>query len=81
VVRTPNLDALAREGVLFENHYAQATPCSPSRTSLHTGLYLHNHRVCQNGTPYDDRALTETCLSRKGPVTRYSPTRHIQESK
>ena len=55
VVRTPNIDALAEQGVLFENHYAQATPCSPSRTSLHTGLYLHNHRVCQNGTPLDDR--------------------------
>ena len=52
VVDTPNIDALAREGTLFRNHFAQATPCSPSRTSLHTGLYLHNPRVCRNGTPY-----------------------------
>lgn len=39
-VRTPNLDALAHEGVLFRNHFAQATPCAPSRSSLHTGMYL-----------------------------------------
>ena len=55
VVETPNLDKLASEGVLFKKHYAQATPCSPSRTSLHTGMYLHNHRVCLNGTPFDAR--------------------------
>ena len=54
-VRTPNLDALARDGVLFENHYAQATPCAPSRSSLHTGLYLQNHRCVVNGAPLDDR--------------------------
>jgi len=51
VVKTPNLDALAAEGLLFKRHYAQATPCSPSRTSLHTGMYLQNHRCVINGTP------------------------------
>ena len=55
VIETPNLDMLASEGVLFKKHYAQATPCSPSRTSLHTGMYLHNHRVCLNGTPFDEK--------------------------
>ncbi|WP_424945920.1 alkaline phosphatase family protein [Candidatus Spongiihabitans sp.] len=54
-VKTPNLDALASDGVLFKRHYAQAAPCSPSRTSLHSGMYLHNHRVCTNGTPFDAR--------------------------
>ena len=54
-VRTPNLDALAKEGVLFKNHFAQATPCSPSRTSMHTGMYLQNHRCVSNGSPVDNR--------------------------
>ncbi len=40
-LKTPNLDRLAREGVLFRRHYAQATPCGPGRASLYTGLYLH----------------------------------------
>jgi arylsulfatase A-like enzyme len=54
-VRTPNLDALAADGVLFENHFGQCTPCGPSRTSLLTGLYLMNHRSGRNGTPLDQR--------------------------
>ncbi len=53
VIKTPNLDALAKQSVLFKQHYVQATPCSPSRTSLHTGMYLHNHRCVSNGTPVD----------------------------
>ncbi|MBV9542609.1 MAG: sulfatase-like hydrolase/transferase, partial [Alphaproteobacteria bacterium] len=55
LVKTPNLDALAREGVLFANHFANAVPCGPSRTSLHTGMYLQNHRSGTNGTPLDAR--------------------------
>ena len=42
-VTTPNLDALAGQGVIFENHFAAATICSPSRGSLMTGCYPHTH--------------------------------------
>ncbi|MFP6836956.1 MAG: alkaline phosphatase family protein [Pseudomonadales bacterium] len=55
VIETPQLDALARRGVLFSQHFANAVPCGPSRASLHTGLYLHNHRSGTNGTPLDRR--------------------------
>lgn len=55
VVRTPNLDELARNGVRLANHYSQAAPCSPGRASLYTGQYQMNHRVVANGTPLDDR--------------------------
>jgi arylsulfatase A-like enzyme len=55
VVKTPHLDSLAREGALFRQHYAQATPCAPSRTSMHTGMYMSNHRCVNNGTPVDSR--------------------------
>ena len=55
VVRTPNLDRLAAEGVLFRRHFAQAAPCGPSRASLHTGTYMMNHRSVLNGTPLDAR--------------------------
>jgi len=55
VVKTPHLDALAAEGVLFARHFANTAPCGPSRTTLHTGLYLQNHRSGTNGTPLDAR--------------------------
>ncbi|MBW2280510.1 MAG: alkaline phosphatase family protein [Deltaproteobacteria bacterium] len=55
LVRTPHLDALAGDGVRFARHYAQAAPCGPSRASLHTGMYLQNHRSGTNGTPLDAR--------------------------
>lgn len=55
VVETPQLDALAQSGVLFSKHFANAVPCGPSRASLHTGLYLHNHCSGTNGTPLDRR--------------------------
>jgi len=55
IVKTPNLDAIASEGVMFSQHYANAVPCGPSRACLHTGMYLHNHRSGTNGTPLDKR--------------------------
>ncbi len=37
-IHSPNIDRLAREGLLFERAYCQQAVCSPSRTSLLTGL-------------------------------------------
>ncbi len=38
---TPRLDALAKQGVVFENVHCTQPTCSPSRSSLFTGLYPH----------------------------------------
>ena len=35
---TPNIDKLAKEGMLFTQHYSGSSVCAPSRTSLMTGL-------------------------------------------
>ncbi|HET8737885.1 MAG TPA: sulfatase-like hydrolase/transferase, partial [Pricia sp.] len=42
-VRTPNLDKLAQEGILFENAYVPQAGCSPSRAAFLTGLYPHQN--------------------------------------
>ncbi|HEX2527081.1 MAG TPA: alkaline phosphatase family protein [Geminicoccus sp.] len=57
-VKTPSLDRLADDGVLFARHFSNMTPCGPSRASLHTGMYGFNHRSIRNGTPLDARHTT-----------------------
>ncbi len=55
LVRTPNLDRLAAQGVLLRRHFSQAAPCGPGRACLYTGMYQMNNRVVANGTPLDAR--------------------------
>lgn len=49
IVSTPNLDALAENGVCFENCYIQNPVCSPSRASFLTGRYPSLTKCRQNG--------------------------------
>ncbi|MBN1346275.1 MAG: sulfatase-like hydrolase/transferase [Phycisphaerae bacterium] len=53
VVKTPNLDRLASEGMRFERYYVAAFPCSPSRASIMTGLHPQSHGVVLNGITLD----------------------------
>jgi arylsulfatase A-like enzyme len=50
---TPHLDALAQEGVRFENFYAHAPSTLSSHASMFTGLDPHGHAVVRNGFPLD----------------------------
>ncbi|SHJ69612.1 iduronate 2-sulfatase [Arenibacter nanhaiticus] len=38
-IHSPHIDALAKKGVSFQNHYVNAPSCGPSRYTLLTGLY------------------------------------------
>jgi arylsulfatase A-like enzyme len=71
VVRTPNLDRLATEGVRLARHYSQSAPCSPGRACLYTGTYQMNNRVVANGTPLDARFDNLALAARRAG---YAPT-------
>ena len=45
IVQTPNLDKLAAEGTLFRNAFVTSAICTPSRTSILTGMYERKHGV------------------------------------
>ncbi len=49
-VRTPYLDALAADGVLFEQCYSAANVTNPSHTSIFTSLWPKDHKVLDNFT-------------------------------
>lgn len=65
-IRTPNIDALANDGIKLENHYVQPI-CTPSRATLLTGLHeIHTglqhdviHAVQRNGMPLELPTLPE----------------------
>ena len=44
-IKTPNLDQLAKDGLLFTQFYVNGSVCSPSRTSIMTSHYPARHRV------------------------------------
>lgn len=50
--RTPNIDRLARRGLLFEKAYCSAPACNPSRASLLTGIAPHRSGVYHNDQPW-----------------------------
>ena len=66
-VRTPNVDRLATEGVLFETAYCQSPICTPSRASFLTGRYPRTTRTRQNGQSIpEDEVLVTRLLANGG---------------
>ncbi len=53
VIRTPNLDKLAAEGVNLSRAYVNCPLCMPSRATLFTGMTPRGHRVRTNGIPLE----------------------------
>ena len=51
VIKTPSLDRLASQSLVFTRGYVPASLCRPSLATLATGLYPHQHRITSNDPP------------------------------
>lgn len=47
-LKTPHIDAMAKNGTNFTNAFVTTSLCSPSRASILTGQYMHKHHVVDN---------------------------------
>ena len=50
LIRTPNIDKLASDGMIFKEFYAGTTVCAPSRASLLTGMHTGHTYIRGNGS-------------------------------
>ncbi len=60
VIATPNVDRVAKEGIVFRNAFVNAPSCTPCRSSLLTGRYFFNcnRGAILNGAVWDDSIPT-----------------------
>ena len=81
-VPTPFLDRLSKDGVVFEQAFAASSICTPSRTSIFTGVHplVHDVTCHQNRAPHNLLQLSEM-LQRHGYYTavagHYEPQRNL----
>ncbi len=64
LVKTPNLDRLARKGVVFDRAYCQYPVCNPSRTSFLTGLRPDTTQILDNRVPWNTHIKNQPTLPR-----------------
>jgi uncharacterized sulfatase len=78
-IRTPNIDRLAGQSLVFTRGYVPASLCCPSLASIITGLYPHQHLVTSNDPPLPPdmprRGFYETAAFRDG---REAMNRHLE---
>ena len=82
ICKTPNIDALADEGMKFTNAFTSSPICAPSRASVMTGLYPHNHGVIDNFTDIKDGTpLLGECMKNQGYYCGLAGKWHVSATK
>ena len=78
LIQTPNLDSLASRSFVFDKTYVTQPVCTPSRSSLLTGLYPHTSGCIENNIPLaDDTLCLPEMLSDKDIVTGHHGKWHL----
>ncbi len=63
--KTPNIDRIAREGILFRNSFCTNSICGPSRAVIQTGKHSHLNGMPTNSTTFDGSQVTFPKLLQK----------------
>src|SRR5262245_19419161 len=63
--KTPNIDRLAKEGMLFRNCFCTNSICAPSRAVILTCKHSHINGVIDNAVPFDGKQQTVAKLLQK----------------
>ncbi|MDO6807390.1 sulfatase [Zobellia galactanivorans] len=80
-IQTPNIDQLAKDGMRFDNAFLTTSSCSPSRTSIITGLYPHNTDAEQLHWPLPTSKITFVeQLKKSGYWTAQAGKWHLGDS-
>jgi len=62
---TPNMDSLAKQGMLFDRFFVENSICAPSRAALLTGKFSHLHGKLDNLNKFNHNQQTFPKLLRK----------------
>lgn len=82
VIKTPNINKLAEEGLVFENAFLTTSSCSPSRCSILTGRYPHSTGAPELHMPLPaDEVLFAGELQKAGYYTAVAGKYHIGEKR
>ncbi|WP_240905129.1 sulfatase [Flagellimonas oceani] len=65
LISTPNIDRIAKEGMLFTNASVTNSICAPSRATILTGKHTHINGKIDNRTPFDTTQVTFPQLFQK----------------
>ena len=77
-VKTPHLDAMAAEGILFNRAYTAQPVCAPNRGSIFSGLMPFNHGVRENTWDLNPKVkLTPHYLKKAGYISGYFGKWHL----
>ncbi len=73
-IKTPHIDRLAHDGVLFKNHFVTTSICCVSRASIFTGQYERRHGIGNFSKPFTPAQWAQTypdLLRRHGYYTGF----------